>query len=53
MQTACVTAYDATYLALSEALGAPLLTCDTRLARAMSSLSGFEGSVELFEPGSR
>lgn len=47
------TAYDATYLALSEALGAPLLTCDARLARAMDSVSGFEGTVELFEPGSR
>lgn len=29
-----VTAYDAAYLALAEALDAPLLTCDTRLARA-------------------
>lgn len=48
-----VTAYDATYLALSEALGAPLLTCDARLARAMDSVSGLEGSIELFEPGSR
>ena len=27
-------AYDATYIALSEALDATLLTCDTRLARA-------------------
>jgi predicted nucleic acid-binding protein len=29
-----VTAYDACYLALAEALEAPLLTCDARLARA-------------------
>lgn len=29
-----VTAYDATYLALAEALDAPLLTCDARLAAA-------------------
>ena len=29
-----VTAYDAVYVALAEALGAPLLTCDRRLARA-------------------
>jgi predicted nucleic acid-binding protein len=30
---ACVTAYDAAYLALAEALAAPLLTLDRRLAR--------------------
>ncbi len=29
-----MTAYDAVYVALAEALGAPLLTCDARLARA-------------------
>jgi len=29
-----VTAYDACYVALAEALGAPLATCDGRLARA-------------------
>lgn len=30
-----LTAYDATYLALAEALDAPLLTCDGRLARSV------------------
>lgn len=29
-----LTAYDAAFVALSEALGAPLVTCDTRLAGA-------------------
>ncbi|HEX9405892.1 MAG TPA: type II toxin-antitoxin system VapC family toxin [Thermoanaerobaculia bacterium] len=29
------TPYDAVYVALSERLGAPLLTADTRLARAV------------------
>ncbi len=29
-----LTAYDATYVALAEALGLPLLTCDSRLASA-------------------
>jgi predicted nucleic acid-binding protein len=29
-----VTAYDAAYVALSEALAAPLLTCDSRLGRS-------------------
>ncbi len=39
-----MTAYDALYVALSEALPAPLLTCDARLARA----HGHGASVELF-----
>jgi predicted nucleic acid-binding protein len=29
-----LSAYDAAYIALAEALGAPLLTCDARMARA-------------------
>lgn len=29
-----LTAYDAMYVALAEALGAPIVTCDTKLARA-------------------
>jgi predicted nucleic acid-binding protein len=39
-----VTAYDAAFLALAEALGAPLVTCDTRLARA----PGHAALVEVF-----
>lgn len=38
-----VTAYDAVYLALAEALGAPLLTCDSRLASA----PGHRARIEL------
>ena len=38
-----LTAYDAAYVALAEALKAPLLTCDRRLARA----SGHRARVEL------
>ncbi len=37
-----VTAYDAVYLALAEALSTPLLTCDRRLA----SSTGHSASVE-------
>jgi len=38
-----VTAYDAAYLALAEAIPAPLVTCDGRLARA----PGHEAVVEV------
>ena len=38
-----VTAYDAAYLALAEALDAPLITCDARLAKA----PGHSATVEL------
>lgn len=38
-----VTAYDAVYVALAEALEAPLVTCDARLARA----PGLRARVEL------
>ena len=41
-----VTAYDAVYVALAEALGATLLTCDARLARA--PLAGV--TIEVVEP---
>jgi predicted nucleic acid-binding protein len=36
------TASNATYVALAEALGAPLLTADSRLARAVREHSGIE-----------
>ncbi|MBA2716612.1 MAG: hypothetical protein H0U51_06090 [Propionibacteriales bacterium] len=39
-----LTAYDATLVALAEALDAPLLTCDQRPARA----SGHRARVEIF-----
>ena len=42
-----LTAYDATFVALAEALGAPLITCDARLARA----PGHRAGVELFGGG--
>ena len=32
-----VTAYDAVYIALAEALAAPLLTCDSKLANALGN----------------
>lgn len=41
-----LTAYDATYIALAESLGAPLLTTDSRLARAQghrATVSAFPG----------
>ena len=38
-----VTAYDAAYIALAEALEAPLLTCDARLA----SSTGHRAAIEL------
>jgi predicted nucleic acid-binding protein len=38
-----VTSYDAAYLALAEALAAPLLTCD----RALASAPGHRATVEL------
>jgi predicted nucleic acid-binding protein len=41
-----VTFYDALYVALAEALGVPLLTCDQHLARA----PGMAGTVELIAP---
>jgi predicted nucleic acid-binding protein len=39
-----VTAYDASYLALAEAVGVPLLTCDARVSRA----GGHHAEVELY-----
>ena len=41
-----LTAYDATFVALAEALAVPLVTCDARLSRA----PGHRAAVELF-PG--
>jgi predicted nucleic acid-binding protein len=40
-----VTAYDATYVALAEVLDAPLITCDSKLARS----HGHRATVELIE----
>jgi predicted nucleic acid-binding protein len=39
-----LTAYDATFVALAEALGAPLVTCDARLASA----PGHRARIEAF-----
>jgi predicted nucleic acid-binding protein len=39
-----LSAYDASYVALSEVLAAPLVTCDGRLASA----EGHEAAIELF-----
>ena len=41
-----LTAYDGAFVALSEALAAPLVTCDARLAAA----PGHQARVELFAP---
>jgi predicted nucleic acid-binding protein len=40
-----LTAYDGAYVALGEALGAPILTCDAKLARA----GGHYAQMELIE----
>jgi predicted nucleic acid-binding protein len=40
-----VTAYDAAYVTLAEALNAPLLTCDGKLARS----HGHRAKIELIE----
>jgi len=40
-----VTAYDATYVTLAEVLDAPLITCDSKLARS----HGHRATVELIE----
>ncbi|MCA1834517.1 MAG: type II toxin-antitoxin system VapC family toxin [Actinomycetota bacterium] len=37
-----LTAYNAVFLALSEALGAPLVTCDTAFAKVKGSSAGVE-----------
>jgi predicted nucleic acid-binding protein len=44
-----ITAYDATFIALAEALSAALITCDARLASA----PGHSARIELFDASSR
>lgn len=39
-----VTAYDASYVALAELIGVPLVTCDARIGRA----SGHQASIEVY-----
>jgi predicted nucleic acid-binding protein len=41
-----ITAYDATFVALAEELGVPLITCDARLASA----PGHDALIELYGP---
>lgn len=47
-----LTAYDASYLALAEALGATLVTCDGGVYRALSSIPTY-ADVERFLPSRR
>jgi predicted nucleic acid-binding protein len=42
-----LTAYDASFVALAELLGVPLVTCDARLANA----PGNQAAVELYQAG--
>lgn len=41
-----MTAYDACYIALAEALGCPMVTCDERLGRS----TGHRAQIEFFAP---
>jgi len=40
-----ITAYDAMYVALAEALGAPIVTCD----QSLSKTPGHRARIELFQ----
>jgi predicted nucleic acid-binding protein len=48
-----ISSYDAFYVALSGRVGAPLITADVRLARAMSGLPGYDvrSLLDLEAPG--